>query len=171
MQPILETDRLRLRTFTLDDTAFIIALLNSPGWLQFIGDRNVTTSDQARRYLENGPLKSYADHGYGLSLVERKADGQPVGMTGILHRQHLAHPDLGFALLPDCTGQGYALEIVTALLEHARREWHLSEILAIALPGNSRSIRLLEKLGFAFVESILLPQGEETLQLYRNAQE
>ena len=48
MNYILETERLRLREFTLNDAAFIIELLNSPGWLQFIGDRNVKTEEQAR---------------------------------------------------------------------------------------------------------------------------
>src|SRR5215210_8708442 len=100
MNYILETDRLRLRQFTLQDTSFIIELLNSPGWLKFIGDRNVKSEPQARNYLENGPLKSYQEYGYGLSMVERKTDNQAIGMCGILKRQTLEHPDIGFAFLP-----------------------------------------------------------------------
>ena len=72
MKYILETERLALREFTFDDTAFIVELVNSPGWIRFIGDRNIKTEEQAKTYLENGPLKSYAQHGFGLSMVERK---------------------------------------------------------------------------------------------------
>src|SRR5688572_4300133 len=112
MAYVLETARLRLREFTLEDTPFIIALLNSPGWLQFIGDRNVRTPEQARGYLEHGPFKSYRENGYGLCLVEQKESGNPVGMCGVLKRDTLDSPDIGFAFLPGFQGQGYALEIV-----------------------------------------------------------
>ena len=72
MAYIIETERLRLREFTLHDVDFIIELLNSAGWLQFIGDKNVKTVEQAKSYLENGPIKSYQTNGFGLSLVEKK---------------------------------------------------------------------------------------------------
>ena len=84
MKTIVETERLLLREFTLQDTAFIIELLNSPGWLQFIGDRNVKTHEQAVQYLQNGPLKSYAENKYGLSMVETKEGQKPIGMCGII---------------------------------------------------------------------------------------
>ena len=93
---IFETERLRLRKFTFDDTKFIIELLNSPGWIEFIGDRNVKTEDQAAAYLQNGPMKSYVQNGFGLSMVETKA-GHPIGMCGILKRDTLDNPDIGFA--------------------------------------------------------------------------
>lgn len=74
MKCILETERLTLRQFTPGDAKFIIQLLNSPGWLEFIGDRNVKTDEQAVDYLQNGPIKSYQENRFGLSLVETKAD-------------------------------------------------------------------------------------------------
>jgi len=78
MKYILETDRLRLRKFTLNDSEFIVALLNSPGWLQFIADRNIRTEEQAKNYLENGPIKSYKENGYGLLLVEKPAEDSKI---------------------------------------------------------------------------------------------
>ncbi len=42
----------------------------------FIGDRNVKTHEQAVQYLQNGPLKSYAENNYGLSMVEKKDDNE-----------------------------------------------------------------------------------------------
>ena len=168
MQAILETERLRLRPFTKNDSAFIIELLNSPGWLQFIGDRNVRTVQEAVNYLENGPMKSYEVNGFGLSCVERKEDGLPVGMCGIIRRDNLEHPDIGFALLPQFGGKGYGFEIAQATLKHAREKLQFSKISAITLPQNINSIRLLEKLGLSFMERFTFPGGKEELLLYSN---
>jgi RimJ/RimL family protein N-acetyltransferase len=159
---VLETQRLRLREFTLDDTKFIIELLNSPGWIEFIGDRNVRTEEQAIQYLQNGPLKSYVQNGYGLSMVETK-DGQPIGMCGILKRETLENPDIGFAFLKQFTGKGYAYEIANATLSHALSHLKIPKVSAITLPNNVRSIRLLEKIGMKFIKSFLSEKNEELL--------
>jgi RimJ/RimL family protein N-acetyltransferase len=167
-KPILETERLRLREFNLNDTAFIIELLNSPGWIQFIGDRNIKTEEQAKSYLENGPLKSYADNGFGLSCVERKEDGKSIGMCGIIKRATLDTPDIGFAFLPEYNGKGYAYEISAATLNYAIEKLHIPKIAAITLPANTRSILLLEKIGLRYVKDFSFPNSEEVLQLYSN---
>ena len=166
MNTILETERLRLREFTLNDTHFIIELLNSPGWIQYIGERNVKTEEQAIAYLQNGPLKSYAENGYGLSMVEIKEDATPVGMCGILNRDTLETPDIGFAFLPAYNGKGYGFEIASATLAHAQTAWGIPKISAITLPANRRSIQLLEKIGLQLVRRFSFPDKEEELLLY-----
>ena len=148
------------------DTEFIIQLLNSPGWLKFIGDRNVKTEDDAKAYLENGPLTSYRENGFGLYLVERKEDHQPIGMCGILRRSTLENPDIGFAFLPEFNSKGYAFEIASETLTFARKKLKLPTVYAITVPNNERSIKLLEKIGLQFVKTIQLPGGSEELQLY-----
>ncbi len=165
---ILQTARLLLRVLTPGDTAFLIALMNSPGWLKYIGDRNVRTEAQALAYLENGPLRSYQENGFGLYLVQDKESGQPLGMCGIIKREGLDNPDIGFAFLPEFTGQGYAFEAARAVLEYAQNALHLSTILAIVLPENLASIRLLEKLGMRQDGALCLPGEQETLRLYRH---
>lgn len=162
---ILQTERLTLRQFTLEDTAFIIELLNSPGWLEFIGDRNVKTKEQAENYLRNGPIKSYERNGFGLSMVETK-DGIPIGMCGIIKRDNLEHPDIGFAFLPEYASQGYGYEIASAVLTYAKNYLKLPTILAITLPNNTKSIKLLEKIGFMFVKSFRADPSDEELLLY-----
>ncbi len=166
MNYVLETARLALRHFNNGDTPFIVQLLNSPGWLQFIGDRNVKTEAHALTYLQTGPFKSYAKYGYGLSLVEIKDTGEPIGMCGIINREHLDTPDIGFALLPAFMGKGYAYEIAVAMLEHASRHLGINHVSAITLPVNIHSIKLLERLGFKFLETFSLAGSEEILQLY-----
>ncbi len=168
MDYILETERLRLRKFTTGDTAFIIDLLNSPGWIRYIGDKNVKTIEQAQAYLENGPFRSYRENGFGLSMVEQKDGNLPIGMSGIILRDTLETPDIGFAFLPEYAGKGYGYEIAKAILDHARENYQLEIVSGITLPDNTPSIRLLEKLGLRLVRKFTMPGSEEELLLYRN---
>lgn len=166
LNTILQTPRLRLRQLSVDDTGFIIELLNSPGWLQFIGDRNVKTEEQALAYLNNGPFKSYRENGFGLWLVELKQTQQAIGMCGLLKRDYLKSPDIGFAFLPAFMNSGYAYEIAQATVEYANKELKIPTINGITLPDNVRSIRLLEKIGLHFVETLVPPSSDEVLQVY-----
>ncbi|MCL6260187.1 GNAT family N-acetyltransferase [Aquiflexum sp. TKW24L] len=158
---VIETDRLILRELDLNDFRFILALLNSPGWLQYIGDRGVKNERQAREYLLNGPLKNYKEYGFGLYMVEEKLLGLPIGICGLLKRETLEHPDLGFAFLPEFMGKGFALKAAKGVLEHTKSKLKLETILAIVLPNNKSSIRLVEKLGFQYQRSIQLKEGED----------
>jgi RimJ/RimL family protein N-acetyltransferase len=168
MPYILETERLRLREFTLADKLFIIELVNSPGWLKFIGDRNIRTEEQAGAYLENGPLKSYKNFGFGLSLVELKDSSQPIGMCGLLKRVDLENPDIGFAFLSEFTGKGFAFEIANATMVYAKDVLNQNLILAVTLPENKSSIKLLEKIGMSFRKPIRFPNQSMDLMLYSN---
>ncbi len=165
MKILLKTGRLVLRELVLPDAPFIIELLNSPGWLQYIGDRHVRTTEEAHHYLRAGPLKSYKEHGFGLYLVETKAERKPVGMCGLLQRDYLPYPDLGFAFLPLYQGKGYGYEAARHLLIHASKIWQMHTIGAITLPNNMASGGLLTKLGFSYKRPVESPQGE-TLSLY-----
>lgn len=167
---ILETDRLTLRQLTIHDTDFIINLLNSPGWLEFIGDRNVTSQEQAKDYLLNGPIKSYYENGFGLSLVELKYDKTNIGICGLLKREYLEHPDIGFAFLPEFIGKGYAFEIAKATLDYAKATLKMACVMAITLPANKSSISLLERIGLSFVKNISAPGGTEVLMLFSDAE-
>lgn len=168
MSYTLETERLTLREFTVDDTTFIIELLNSPGWIEFIGDRNVHTDEQATSYLLNGPMRSYEMNGFGLSMVETKEEKLPIGMCGIIKRPGLDHPDIGFAFLPEYHDKGYAYEIAKATLTYAMDELKLPRISAITIPTNKPSIKLLEKIGLQFKKEFSLPGEDEILLLFNN---
>ena len=165
---VLTTERLMLRRFSLNDTSFIIRLLNTPGWIKFIGDRNVKTTEDAKKYLQNGPLKIYATLGFGLSMVVIKETLQPIGMCGLLKRDELENVDIGFAFLPESQGQGYALEVTNAVIQHARQQWHITNVLAIVMPTNTRSVHLLRKAGFTFNRKIGLGTNGEELLLFKN---
>lgn len=156
---VLETDRLVLRHLTLNDAPFIVELLNEPSFLRFIGDRGVRSQQDARQYILNGPIASYRKNGFGLWLVFLKETGDPIGMCGLLKRDTLPDPDVGFAFLPAYWRQGYAFESANAVLGLGRGSLGLKRILAITAPDNQASIALLEKLGLTF-ETVTRLAGE-----------
>lgn len=161
---VLETDRIVLRRLALADAPFVVGLLNEPSFLRYIGDRGVRNDEQARAYLRDGPLASYEKNGYGLWLVVRRAEGAPLGLCGLLRRDGLDAPDVGFALKPAYWRQGYAFEAARAVLDYGRGRLGLPRIVAIVQPDNAASARLLVKLGMQDAGTIRL--GEEDLRLY-----
>jgi RimJ/RimL family protein N-acetyltransferase len=144
----LETERLRLLEFTAEDAPFVLRLLNEPSFLRYIGDRGVRRLDDARRYIMDGPVAGYARYGHGLMRVVRRSDGADVGMCGVLKRDALPDPDIGFSFLPAHWSQGYALEAAQAVMRDARERLRLGRIVAITTKDNDASMRLLGKLGF-----------------------
>ncbi|WP_338865928.1 GNAT family N-acetyltransferase [Myxococcus stipitatus] len=163
---VLETERLILRKVVREDAPFILGLLNEPSWLRFIGDRGVRTLEGAQDYITQVPQAQYAREGFGLYLVERKSDGVPMGMCGLLKRDSLEHVDIGYALMPSFWGQGYALEAVSAALAQGRRDFGLKRVAAIVSNDNASSIKLLEKLGFQFERYIRMPGATEDISLF-----
>jgi len=144
---VIETERLILRRLTLDDAAFIHELVNDPDWLRYIGDKGVRTLEDARGYLEKGPIDMYARLGFGLFRVEQRSDGAVIGLCGLIKRDTLDDVDIGFAFLPAYRAQGYAREAAQATLDYARDVLHLGRIVAIVSPNNRDSAKLLEKVG------------------------
>lgn len=146
---VLESPRLRLQELEPDDAGLILRVLNTEGFLRHVGDRGVHNGADALEYLTKGPLASYRDHGYGLWKVTRSADGSEVGISGLVRRDSLPAPDLGYAFLPEFAGQGLATEAGAAILRHGLAVLGLPRILAIVSHRNLASVRVLEKIGMA----------------------
>jgi len=163
---ILETERLSLRKLSVDDSEFILRLLNESSFIQNIGDKGVRTLEDARNYILNGPIASYERFGFGLFCVEEKASGEPVGMCGLLKRAELNDVDLGYALLPEFWSKGYAVESASGVMRLAKETFGLNRVVAITSPNNQSSIRVLEKLGFEFVGMIQLAPDSHELKLF-----
>ncbi|SEB27977.1 Protein N-acetyltransferase, RimJ/RimL family [Paenibacillus sp. 276b] len=163
---VLETDRLNLRWLSSDDGEFMLELLIDPSWLEFIGDRGVRTVEGAREYILNGPVEMYNRLGFGLFLTERKADGVPVGICGLIKRDSLEDVDIGYAFLPQFWGNGYAYESAAATLDHGRTVLGFDRIVAITSSNNQKSAKLLEKLGLKFEKMIRFSDDAEELRLY-----
>ncbi len=163
MASIFETERLLIREFNIDDVEFIFTLLNTPTWLQFIGDRGVKNIEDAKNYLINGPMKSYRENGFGLSMVEMKDGSVPIGMCGLIKRDSLDDIDIGFAMLPQYAGNGYGYEAASATMDHAKKTIGLNRVVAITVTDNIYSIGMLKKLGMQFEKMIRLDEEKELM--------
>lgn len=162
---ILETERLSLRQFTPDDAPFILALLNEPSFIKNIGDRGVRSLEDAKRYIETGPVSSYERNGFGLYLVQLKESGESIGMCGLIKRPTLEDVDIGYAFLPKFWSKGYAVEAARAAKEEART-LGLKRLVAITDPDNESSIRVLEKIGMTFERMVRLSEDDIELKLF-----
>jgi RimJ/RimL family protein N-acetyltransferase len=159
------TDRLTIRSLNAADAPFVLELLNEPSFIRNIRDSQVRTIGDAERYIEDGPTASYARHGFGLMRVALKAADEPVGICGLLKRDTLEHPDIGFAFLERFCGQGYATEAAQAVMGHARDVLGLKTVAAITAPHNTASGRVLEKAGLRFV-GMINPTGVQESRYY-----
>lgn len=163
---VLETDRLILRRLSIADAEFILALLNEPSWLRYIGDRGVRTLDDARDYILKGPIESYQRLGFGMYLTELKEGGAPIGICGLVKRASLKDVDIGFAFFPQFWGKGYAYESASAVLAFGRSVLGLSRIVAVTTHDNHDSIRVLEKLGLRFERMVRLSEDDVEICLF-----
>lgn len=154
---VLETERLRLRRLILDDAPFALELLNDPLFLRFVGDKGVRTLEDAREYLRHGPMASYAQHGFGLFLVELRASDEPIGICGLLKRDVLEDVDVGFGFLTRFGGKGYATEAAAATLHYGHTVIGLKRIVAITAPDNEGSGNVLRKIGLQHTQTLRLP--------------
>lgn len=153
--PITVTERLHLSKINLKDARDFFNLANSPNWLKYIGDRNLKTIKDAENYLKNGTIKSYKDYGFGFYKLQlKKENGKFIGVCGLIKREQLDDIDIGFALLPEYEGQGFGYEASIAVLKLAKEKFKLKRIVAITLPTNINSIKLLEKLGLTYEKRI-----------------
>jgi [ribosomal protein S5]-alanine N-acetyltransferase len=144
MQSIFTTARLTLAPLTTAHNVFILELVNTPGWLRFIGDRNVNNVADATAYIEkinNNPAITYW-------VVTPQQQQEPAGIITYIKRDYLDYPDIGFAFLPQYAGKGYALEAAAVVIDHLAANQVTPHLLATTIAENERSIGLLKKLGF-----------------------
>lgn len=163
---ILQTERLLIRQMTQDDAKFILELLNSPKWIQFIGDRNIHTLEEAVEYIHTRVQPNYEALGFGFYLVERIADQVKIGNCGLTKRDGMEHADIGYSLLEKYEGNGYAYEATQAILKYGFEVHQLKHIEAITTPDNQSSLKLLNKLGLRYKRKTTLPGDEAELLLF-----
>lgn len=151
--------RLAFRKPEPSDAPFYLQLMSDPDYIRFIADRGITTLEAACTFIEKNTLPSFEKNGgVGLWLVEEKSSGDPAGICGLVVRDGLEMPDLGYAFLDKFRGKGYAREAAEAVLLFSGAELGLGQICAITHPANSRSAELLLKTGFRASGQRDLPQ-------------
>lgn len=166
MSPVFDTPRLWLRRITPEDAAFLLELMNESPYIDNIGDRGVRTVADAIHYIDEKFVASYVRHGFGLFVVESKEESCPIGICGLVKRDTLDYPDLGFAYLHRFWSRGFAVEAARATLDFARHTLTLRCVYGVVSPRNTRSIRMLERLGFRRVRSLNPPGQALEADLY-----
>ena len=162
---LLETERLYLRPVTVDDAELMLAIWNDPAFMHNVADRGIRTMDEARAAIESGAQKLFADYGYGPYSLALKSDGTMIGICGLFKRDNLDDPDIGFSVLPEHCGRGYAGEAAAAVVAHAR-QLGITVLTAIVSPTNEPSIGLIRKLGLTFERMITMPGDDHAICLY-----
>ncbi|MEO6304553.1 MAG: GNAT family N-acetyltransferase [Bacteroidia bacterium] len=160
MQSSLTTPRLLIEPLGLNDTDFIFQLLNTEGWIKFIGNKNIQSKEDANAYIK----KITENKNYSYLVVRLKENKTELGIVTFIKREYLQHHDIGFAFLPEHAGKGYAYEAASAYLSDLLVNNKFSQLLATTLPENTSSISLIKKLGLKYKEEI--KEENEILHVY-----
>jgi RimJ/RimL family protein N-acetyltransferase len=163
---ILETERLTLRLLTGSDQHMILQLLNEPAFIENIGDKGVKNLADALNYILTGPLAMQESLGFCLYGCELKSSGEFIGLSGLIKRDSIEHPEVGFAFLAKHCRKGYGFESSNAVLKYAKNVLQISTLQAICNPENIASTSLLTKLGFCFIKQILIEVSPQKINLY-----
>jgi ribosomal-protein-alanine N-acetyltransferase len=150
MKKTYKTNRLFLSWLNLADAAFIIELFNTEGWIKFIGDRNIKTKDDCKKYIQ----KTIQNPNINYWVVKLNPKKVSIGLISFIKRDYLDHHDIGFALLPNFSHQGYAFEAAEVVLNDLLKDPNHKTILSTTVTDNMNSIKLIEKLGFKFNKEI-----------------
>ena len=163
-----DTERLILKPASLDDADFFLELYNMPKFIQFIGDRNMRTKEDAENYIQNRFLPQLERLGFGNYVVILKENQKKIGAVGIFEREGLEVLDIGFSFFEEFEGKGYAYESATKIKEIAKKEFNISKLSAITSKDNFSSQKLIQKLGLKFQKYVTLPDETEELIYYEN---
>lgn len=155
----LHTARLIIDEVSSADAPAVLELLNEPDFIRNIADRGVRTIEQAVLYLEQGPMASYQAYGHGLWRVRLK-DGPMIGLCGLIYRDYLGVPDVGYGFMARYFGQGYASEAAKAVLDYGFATLGMTRICGIVSPHNEASKRILLKIGLQYIKQITNPEGK-----------
>ena len=161
----IETARLLLRRFTLDDASAYHPLVSLPEVLRYTGEAPQQSLDDVREVLRTRPLRDYAVHGFGRMACIEKETGRLVGFSGLKYLEDLGEVDIGYRFLPETWGKGYATESCLAVLAHTDRA-KLQKVIGLVEPENQASVRVLTKVGLRFERKITLHDHVGELDLY-----
>ena len=151
----IETERLIIRPFTMDDIEPSYLMNLDPEVSRYTGDGGVVSREEMERRIVEDVMGDYAKHGYGRLAVEWKANGQFIGFSGLKYLEDMDEVDLGFRYMKAYWGMGIATEAGRPCLDLGFESLGLKRIIAMVLPENGGSIRVLEKLGFGYEKEIM----------------
>jgi len=154
MKVILETDRLLLREYVGEDAEAFFKLNTDPEVLRFVPDKQLTNVEQARQILIDHPIADYEKYGFGRGACILKSTGEQIGFAGLKYLEELGEVDVAYRLMPAYWGQGLATEVALASVRYGFAELGLKQIIGLVMPKNIASVRVLEKTGLRYAETV-----------------
>ncbi len=159
----LESDRLIIRPFQIEDLEAMFELNSNPIVQKYTGDVLVESLEQTKDMLENVVFEDYKKHGYGRLAVIYKPENKLIGFTGIKYLPETGgDSDLGYRFLPEYWGKGIATESSKMSLELGFKKLNLKKIIGFTEIENLASTRVLEKMGFKITKVDFYPGEENT---------
>lgn len=158
-QFLIETDRLILREFTIQDAEVLFQLDSNPKVHKYLGNRPLTHIDQIYTYI-NSVQQQYIENGIGRWITLEKATNEVIGWSGLKfireYENNQTHfYDVGYRFMPKYWSKGYATEATKAALRYGFQTLKTNRIIGIAHEENKASRRVLEKCGLHFVEHFM----------------
>ena len=154
MKVILETDRLLLREYVEEDAEAFFKLNSDPEVLRFVPDKALLNVEQARQLLIDHPIADYRKHGFGRGALIIKSTGEQIGFAGLKYLEELGEVDVAYRLMPTHWGLGLATEAALASIRYGFANLGLKRIIGLVMPENIASVRVLEKAGLRYTETI-----------------
>jgi [ribosomal protein S5]-alanine N-acetyltransferase len=163
----IETKRLILRNFRIDDVPAFFRLGSVPEVIRYVGNSPFKSLADAQATLLSAPLRDYEVHGYGRFACVWKETGEIIGFSGVKFIEELSQTELGYRFLPEYWGQGLASEAGQASIDYARCTLGLDRLIGLVHPENQASARVLQKLGFSMRSKVRLSGlGDQDFGLY-----
>jgi len=163
---MIETKRLILREFTLNDAGCYFRLNSDRGVVRYTGDRPFRSLEDARQTLREAPLRDYEIHGYGRLACIEKSSSKLIGFSGVKYLREMDEVDIGYRFSSEYWGKGYATESANAVMEYAHNVLGLQRIIGIVDPDNIASVKVLLKLGMSHERKLRYGSKRAEFDLY-----
>lgn len=151
MHIILQTPRLILRQFTLEDAGLLLALNSNPEVLKYLHEPLLETEEQALHIINTIILPQYKNN-LGRWAIHIKSSNEFIGWCGLKYLAELNEIDLGYRLMQPFWGKGYAFEAAKHTVDYGFNQLHLKTIVGRAHIENTASLKILEKTGMQYVK-------------------
>jgi RimJ/RimL family protein N-acetyltransferase len=145
---MLETDRLFLRRFDKNDIDSVFAMRSDADVMRFIREPQ-TDRAEAKSWINLVSSRWETDK-IGFCAIIEKSSGRYIGWCGLWRLKETDETEVGYALIKEFRGRGYAVEASEAFLIYAFEMLNLKEVVAVARPENRASRRVMEKLGMSY---------------------
>lgn len=146
---VFESERCYFTRFQLADAAAFYEMNLNEEVLRYTGDAPFVNVQEAERFIQQ--YDHYQQYGFGRWTVRLKADDRYLGFCGLKYHKDADFVDLGYRIVRQEWGKGYATEVAKASLVFAFNELQLNGVVGRVMKENIASVRVLEKIGMHFV--------------------